>query len=66
MREKVLGMSASERKRASLVRRHVEEGLGQREASERLGIGVRQFKRLVVAWRRQGDRGWCRVSAVAR
>ena len=43
MREEVLGMSASERERASLVRRPVEEGLSQRGASERLGIGVRQF-----------------------
>lgn len=57
MREGILGMSASERDRASLVRRHVEEGLGQREASERLGIGVRQFKRLVRDWRREGDAG---------
>lgn len=57
MREGVLGMSASERDRASLIRRHVEEGLGQREASERLGIGERQFKRLVRAWRQMGDVG---------
>lgn len=57
MREEVLGMSASERDRASLVRRHVEEGLSQREASERLGIGMRQFKRLVRDWRREGDGG---------
>ena len=57
MREEVLGMSASDRDRASLVRRHVEEGLSQREASERLGIGVRQFKRLVREWRRSGDAG---------
>ena len=57
MREEVLGMSASERDRAPLVRRHVEGGLGQREASERLGIGVRQFKRLVRDWRREGDAG---------
>jgi transposase len=57
MREGILGMSASERDRASLVRRHVEEGLSQREASERLGIGVRQFKRLVRDWRREGDAG---------
>ena len=57
MREEVLGMSAPERDRASLVRRHVEEGLGQREASEWLRIGVRQFKRLVRDWRREGDAG---------
>ena len=57
MREGVLGMRASERDRASLVRRHVEGGLSQRDASERLGIGVRQFKRLVRDWRREGDAG---------
>ena len=50
-------MGASERDRAALVRRHVDEGLSQREASERLGIGVRQFKRLVQDWRHQGDAG---------
>ena len=37
MREEVLGMSASERDRASLARHHVEEDLSQRDASERLG-----------------------------
>lgn len=57
MRDGVLGMSASERDRASLVRRHVEEGMSQREGAERLGIGVRQFKRLVRDWRQMGDAG---------
>ena len=33
MREEVLGMSASERDRTSSVRRHVGEGLSQREVS---------------------------------
>ena len=45
MRDKVLGMSAPERDPASLVRCNVVEGLSRRE--EGLGIGVRQFKRLV-------------------
>ena len=57
MRDGVLRMSASERDRASLVRRHVEEGMSQREGAERLGIGVRQFKRLVRDWRQMGDAG---------
>jgi transposase len=35
----------------------VDGRLGQGEASERLGISVRQFKRLVRAWRRDGDAG---------
>jgi transposase len=35
----------------------VAGGLSQREASERAGIGVRQFKRLVRAWRAEGDAG---------
>ena len=50
-------MSADERERSHLVRQCVEGRLGQREASERLGIGVRQFKRLVQSWRQSGDAG---------
>ncbi|HME22506.1 MAG TPA: ISNCY family transposase [Acetobacteraceae bacterium] len=50
-------MSAAERDRGCLVRQAVEGRVSQREASERLGIGVRQFKRLVRAWRRDGDAG---------
>jgi transposase len=53
----VLSMSASERERAYLVRQAVRGELGQREGAERLDIGVRQFKRLVRAWRREGDAG---------
>jgi transposase len=57
MADGVLLMSGSERDRAFLVRQAVEGRLGQREASERLGISVRQFKRLVRAWRSGGDAG---------
>jgi transposase len=57
MGEGNLLMSCSERDRAHVVRQVVEFRLGQREASERLGIGVRQLKRLVRSWRRQGDAG---------
>jgi transposase len=57
MAEGFLEMSANERERSHLVRQWVEGGLGQREASERLGIGVRQFKRLVRSWRQDGDAG---------
>ena len=57
MAEGFLEMSADERERSHLVRQYVEGRLGQREASERLGIGVRQFKRLVQSWRRSGDAG---------
>ena len=53
----VLSMSVAERDRAFLVRQTVECRLSQREASERLGIGVRQFKRLVRAWKQDGDAG---------
>ena len=53
----VLGMSEVERERGYLVRQAVEHRLSQREASERLGIGVRQFKRLVRAWKQEGDAG---------
>jgi len=57
MAEGVVAMSVRERERAFLVRHAVEGRLSQREASERAGIGVRQFKRLVRAWRRGGDGG---------
>jgi transposase len=57
MADGVLLMSGSERERAFLVRQSVEGRLGQLEASERLGISVRQFKRLVRAWRCDGDAG---------
>jgi transposase len=53
----VLTMSGLERERAFLVRQTIEGRLSQREASERLGIGVRQLKRLVHAWRAEGDAG---------
>src|SRR6202161_2907899 len=52
-----LWMSGNERERSHVVRQSVEGLLGQREASERLGIGVRQFKRLVRRWREAGDAG---------
>jgi transposase len=57
MSEGDLVMSASERERAHVVRQALEHGLGQREGSERLGISVRQFKRLVRSWKEAGDAG---------
>jgi Trp operon repressor len=57
MAEGDLLMSGSERDRAHVVRQVLEHRLGQREASERLGIGIRQLKRLVQCWKRQGDAG---------
>jgi transposase len=50
-------MSAKERERSYLVHQAVDGRLGQRDASERLGIGVRQFRRLVARWKRDGDAG---------
>jgi transposase len=50
-------MSADERERSHLVRAFMEARIGQREASERLRIGIRQFKRLVRVWRQDGDAG---------
>ena len=57
MDEGFLAMSARDRDRSHLIRQTIEETLSQRETSERLGIGVRRFKRLVRAWKRQGDAG---------
>jgi len=50
-------MSAKERDRSHVVRLAIEGGLSQREGAERLGICVRQFKRLVRRWRDEGDAG---------
>src|SRR5258707_379192 len=57
MPEGYLLMSADERERSHLIRRVIEKSLSQGEAADRLGIGVRQIKRLVRAWRRHGDGG---------
>ncbi len=50
-------MSIEERERSHLMRQTQAKHLSQRQASERLGIGVRQFKRLVRSWKQQGDAG---------
>lgn len=57
MPEGLLSMSAGERERSHLIRRTIEKTLSQRVAAERLEISVRQFKRLVQAWKRGGDSG---------
>ncbi len=53
----LLEMSSEERERSHLVLACMEARLSQREASERLGIGIRQFKRLVRAWKQDGGAG---------
>jgi Zn-dependent protease/transposase len=55
--EGLLLMSGQERERSHVVRQAVEHLLSQQEGSERLGISVRQFKRLVRAWKRDGAAG---------
>src|SRR5271157_5684648 len=50
-------MSGGERERSHVVRLAIAKRLSQRAASERLGICVRQVKRLVRAYRWQGDAG---------
>ena len=57
MSEGLVSMSKTERERGFVVRQCVEGRLCQREAAERLGIGIRQIKRLVRNWRREGDAG---------
>lgn len=57
MAEGCLLMSADERNRSHLIRETVEKKLRQREAAERLGVSTRQFKRLVRAWKQDGDAG---------
>lgn len=53
----LLEMSAKERERAHVIRQVSERGMRQRRAAELLGIGVRQVKRLISAYRRFGDHG---------
>lgn len=50
-------MTARERERSHVMRQIKAGSLSQREASERLGIGVRQVKRLVRRWKEAGDAG---------
>lgn len=50
-------MSGIERDRLCLVRLYADGGIRQREAAERLGLGVRQFKRLVSRQKASGDIG---------
>lgn len=57
MAEGLLLMSVQERDRSHVVRLAAEHQLSQQEGAERLGIGVRQFKRLVRAWHQDGASG---------
>ncbi len=50
-------MSALERERSHIVRALSKGLILQREAAERLGLGVRQVKRLLRAFRENGDAG---------
>lgn len=52
-----LSMSLSERERAFIIRQVVAGQFSQKVAAERLGIGVRQMKRLTRLWRASGDAG---------
>lgn len=53
----LLAMSAKERERLVVVRAVGEGRLKQAAAAERLGVSVRQVKRLVRAWRSSGAAG---------
>jgi len=57
MSEGLLAMSASERERSHVMRALSKGLLRQREAAERLGLSVRQVKRLLRCWRADGDKG---------
>ena len=57
MDDGLLTMSGKERERASVVRAISAGRLRQVEGAERLGICVRQMKRLARAWRADGDLG---------
>ena len=53
----LLEMSASERERAFVVRQVTGGLMQQKDAAARLGLSVRQVKRLVRAWRAEGAKG---------
>ena len=57
MERGLLAMSASERERSHVMRAVSKGLLRQREAAERLGLSVRQVKRLLRTWRASGDVG---------
>ena len=57
MERGLLAMSAVERERSYVMRALKSGLLRQREAAERLGLSVRQVKRLVRAWRSDEDAG---------
>ena len=52
--EGVLSMSAKERDRLRVIEAVQEKGLRQAQAAQRLGLSVRQIKRLVRAYRQHG------------
>lgn len=53
----LLTMSGKERERLVVIRAVGEHLLRQSKAAKRLGLSVRQVKRLVAAWRREGAKG---------
>src|SRR5260370_20831948 len=57
MAEGVLAMSALERERLVVLAEVAAKRVSQRRAAERLGICMRQVKRLVRAYRDGGDGG---------
>ena len=57
MEKGLLAMSAAERERSHLMRSLSKGFAFQWEAAERLGLSVRQVKRLLRAWRADGDKG---------
>ena len=55
--DQLLKMSTKELSRVEVIQRLDEKRLRQAEAAEMLGVGVRQVKRLVRAYRRSGAAG---------
>ena len=53
-------LSTREADRAGVIGQLAEKRLRQREAAERLRLGVRQVKRLLARYRERGRRVWFR------
>ncbi len=57
MESGLLMMSAGERERVAVVREMADRRLSRKAGAERLGISVRQAKRVLRSWRDAGDAG---------
>ncbi len=61
--DELLAMSQKELSRLDVMKQLEAKRLKQKEAAQMLGLGVRQVKRLLRAYRGSGALGWCPSTA---